>query len=171
MKEMSYASAYDYYQQKGAKDPHAAEEIDLWINNTRPLYEQMMGFKDNYVLKIQKGKFNKNLAIKGLVNVVKVAITHYNKQGFDWRVSLSEHDKMLVAKALFEDMWDEYLCKIKAEVPPKPARRFNNETYKYLKRYKSKPEAERNKKKVLKTGRKCRVFSSKDGYDLYVRGA
>jgi hypothetical protein len=167
---MTYASQYDYYKQKGADNPWAAQEIDLWINNTRPIYNQYMAFRDNYALKIQKGKFDKNLATKGLINLVKAAITHYNKQGYDERITLSQKDKAIVARSLFEDLWNEYLSKIKAEIPPKPTRRFNNETYKFLKRCKKKTEAERNKNRIIKAGKKCRIFSSKDGYDLYVRG-
>lgn len=166
---MSY---YDYFKKRKANNPYNCDELTLWLENDRAYEEQILKkVRGKYISRIQKGTFDKKLGVKGLVNWITVGIAYYNRDPHNEdRISLTVHDKELVAKLFFDYMWTEYLSKVKSEVPPKPTRRFSNETYKFLKRYKRKTEAETAKNRVLKAGKKCRIFHSKDGYDLYVRG-
>jgi len=178
MQEMKKMGYYDYFKKKGAKQPFECQTLAFWMESDRPTEEAEEYIRRQYTSKIQKGKFDRKLGIKGMVNHVVRAIAGFNKDpSNEFRLSLSQHDKELVATLFFDYMWDEYLKKIKAVIPPKSTRRFNNETYKFLKRCKTQPEAERNKAQILKnrapgvkSSRKCRIFFSKDGYDLYVRG-
>jgi hypothetical protein len=62
-----------------AIDKIAAEEIELWIDNTQQLYNQKMAIAKNLVNKMAAGKYDSKLAPKIFIYLIQNADKHYNK--------------------------------------------------------------------------------------------
>lgn len=60
-----------------------ADELELWINNTRSYYERKIDIYKNLWKKYQAGVFNKTLAAKAFSSLTDEAARDYNKQGFE----------------------------------------------------------------------------------------
>lgn len=88
-------------------DKDWAYEIMFFVNNDQMLYRQYMAFNENYILKKKKGKFDRKLAVKGLLNVVRAAITKMNKTGYSVP-RMSAESKNFAAKLLFDELWNDY---------------------------------------------------------------
>ena len=85
-----------------------AYSILYYVNNDQALYKQFMAFNQNYILKKKKGNFDKKLAKKGLLNVVRAAITKMNKSRFDKLPRLRKEVKEKAADLLFNELWYEF---------------------------------------------------------------
>lgn len=105
-----------------AVDKGQARELELYIENDYTLYKQMQAFLANYSLKRKKGTFDKAKAIKGLHNVVRAAITKYNRE-FGGLGTVNKETKNAVAKELFQTLWDAYGLKNVRKAKPKKKKR------------------------------------------------
>jgi len=62
-------------------DRDAYRELDLWIDNTELLYRRKMALGKNYAGRIEKGKYDRRKARKGIFNLVVVpAARQYDKE-------------------------------------------------------------------------------------------
>lgn len=89
-------------------DQSLVTEITLFIENDSNIYRQRtVPFAKNFARKIDKNKFKKDLAIKGLVNnLVPDGVRKYNKE-FGSTLRTNAEEKKLIAKNIFEGMRDE----------------------------------------------------------------
>ena len=93
-------------------------EIMFFVNNDTELYRNFMAFNENYILKKKKGKFDRKLAVKGLLNVVRRGITKMNKKGYSVP-RMSKEAKNFAAKLLFDELWNDYGLKHVRKANPK----------------------------------------------------
>lgn len=61
-------------------DKHLVRELILYIENTSELYPQYQALAKNYARKKRMGTYNPELAVKGVVNLVRSGITMYKKE-------------------------------------------------------------------------------------------
>jgi len=100
-------------------DEWQVNELTLYYQNDSYLYNNHLGgdWFNNYKRKIEKGIFDRELAIKGLMIFVDHVIQRYRKEfgeyGLadysdtnDWRVSSAT--KKEVAKNALEDLWENW---------------------------------------------------------------
>lgn len=105
-----------------AVDKGQVRELELYIENDYTLYKQMQAFLANYSLKRKRGTFDKAKAIKGLLNVVRAAITKYNRE-LGSIGTVNKETKEAVAKELFKTLWDAYGLKNVRKMRPKKKKR------------------------------------------------
>lgn len=105
-----------------AVDKAQAREIELYVENDYQLYKQLQAFLTNYTLKRKKGTFDKAKSIKGLLNVVRAAITKYNRE-YGSIGTVNKETKNAVAKELFKTLWDSYGLKNVRKAKPKKKKR------------------------------------------------
>lgn len=103
-------------------DKIQARELELYIMNDYKLYEQLQAFLNNYTLKKKKGVFDKQKAIKGLENVVRSAITKYNRE-LGSIGSVNSATKKLISRSLFNILWEDYGLKNVRKARPKKKKR------------------------------------------------
>ena len=88
-------------------DTTLIRELQLYIMNTAPLYNQLEAFRKNYQQKIAKGIFSRDLGIQGLQNnLVPRAIQEYKKE-VDQALEVSTDEKRALAELLLDDMLKE----------------------------------------------------------------
>ena len=86
-----------------------AELIEIAVMNEYELYKNLMAFNENYTLKRKRGTFDRKLAVKGLLNVVKRAITFINKSRCWDRIgTVNAKTKEAVARELFRSLWEDH---------------------------------------------------------------
>ena len=105
-----------------AIDKAQARELEVFVENDYQLYKQLQAFLTNYTLKKKKGTFDKAKAVKGLLNVVKAAITKYNKE-YGSIGTVNAQTKNEVAKELFKTLWESYGLKDVRKAKPKKKKR------------------------------------------------
>ena len=66
LKNMSYEEINNLIP----NDKIAIDELILYMDNTRSLYNRKVAFIENYKKKMRKGNFNNVLGVKGLINLV-----------------------------------------------------------------------------------------------------
>ena len=97
-----------------------AENIEIAISNEYESYRQLMAFNENYMLKKKRGVFDKKLAQKGLLNVVRTAITFINKsRHWNHLGTVSQKVKDNVAKELLRQLWEDHGLREVRKAPPK----------------------------------------------------
>ena len=95
-------------------DKELVKEITLFIENDGDLYRgRIQPFINNFRKKIQKRKFDKGLAVKGLSNnVVPEEIKKYNKEfGSNLRTTSKEKNK--ISRNILRGMGDEVCDSLK----------------------------------------------------------
>ena len=97
-----------------AVDKHAVNEIVLFIRNDSQLYrQQWTPIVLNYAKRKVKGTFNKQLAVKGVVNLVNTGIQKYKREfglqgAAEYGLSrVSMETKQAAAKELLGFMMEE----------------------------------------------------------------
>ena len=75
------------------------EELELYIPNDFAVYRYHQTINRNVEKKIQKGIFDKELAIKAYMYVVRFALKRYRDE-FGWIPKLSKSDKEQIALGL-----------------------------------------------------------------------
>ena len=89
-----------------------AELIEDVVMNEYELYKNLMAFNENYTLKRKRGTFDRKLAVKGLLTVVKRAITFINKSRWyphTWIFgTVNAKTKEAVARELFRSLWEDH---------------------------------------------------------------
>jgi len=86
-----------------------AELIEIAVMNEYEIYKNLMAFNENYTLKRKRGTFDRKLAVKGLLNVVKRAITFINKSRYwDNIGTVNAKTKEAVARELFRSLWEDH---------------------------------------------------------------
>ena len=119
----------NYYSKRGAKNPRGCFVIEhhiesQWLYNDNPLYPKLHAFDKQCVSKMKKGKLTKTAALNDFVKLVTVAMKDYEKgSNGRYRITLTQHDKMLVAREIFEDMWENLQVYKPDKVLPKPKRK------------------------------------------------
>ena len=89
-----------------ANDPHAVNELYLYIINNGNIHRQrIQPIIKNYRKKMAKGGFDEKLAVKGFLQAVNDGIKAYGKE-FD-TVKVSKPDRELIAKKLLNYYRDE----------------------------------------------------------------
>jgi hypothetical protein len=110
-----------------AVDKHAADELEMYINNDYGLYKQKVGvFAKNAITKVARGQYNSKLAEKLFLHLVDRAAQQYTK-AYDAKstrggTSFGIFDKptrMAVAKELVNDFEDEAKSGAYEELLPK----------------------------------------------------
>ena len=91
-------------------DQHLVRELDLWAQNTSEIYFQKhIPFVKNYKKKIDKGIYNEELALKGILNnYVPVVIKSYQDAfGKDSLERPTKANKIALAKELLQNVVDD----------------------------------------------------------------
>lgn len=90
-------------------DVHAVREMELYIDNDYDLYKNLyVDWYNNFAQKRKTGRFDKELAIKGLAqNFVPRAITKYNRV-FGPGMKLTAIEKLLVGKHCYDRLFNEF---------------------------------------------------------------
>ena len=89
-----------------ANDPHAVNELYLYIINNGNIHRQrIQPIIKNYRKKMAKGGFDEKLAVKGFLQAVNDGIKAYGKE-FD-TIKVSKPDRELIAKKLLNYYRDE----------------------------------------------------------------
>lgn len=102
-----------------ANDPHAVNELYLYIINNGNIHRQrIQPIIKNYRKKIAKGGFDEKLAIKGFLQAVNDGIKAYGKE-FD-TIKVSKPDRELIAKKLYHNYRDEINEDVALEEKNKP---------------------------------------------------
>jgi hypothetical protein len=90
---------------------YKAHELELWMDNTEELYNLKQAWIKLYTKKLVKGKFDLQLAIKGMDNLRKQIQTHYNKHFPESRIRVdnTEVERILVLFliSILYNMYDE----------------------------------------------------------------
>ena len=81
-------------------DTAAQDELVLWFENTQELYNRREIWIKNFNLKIKRGVFNRDLAIKGIVYLAIETIRSYRKEFGLGQVNAAT--KLAIAKDIFE---------------------------------------------------------------------
>lgn len=81
-------------------DEATRDELVLWFENTEVLYKRKYDWIKNFDRKIKRGIFNEELAIKGIVYLVKEVMRSYkNEFGLG---TVNQATKIAIAKDIFE---------------------------------------------------------------------
>lgn len=80
---------------------HAGTKIYLYITNTRGLMDSVRSVVASLNKKYEAGNYDESLALKAWLNVVKLAITRYNKEEEE-PITLTAEQKEMVARALLD---------------------------------------------------------------------
>jgi hypothetical protein len=91
-------------------DEALVRELDLWAQNTSEIYFQKhIPFVKNYRKKQEKGIYQEDLALKGILNnYVPVVIESYRKEfGPNTLTKVSKTDKIALAKELLQNVLDD----------------------------------------------------------------
>ena len=99
LKNMSYEEINNLIP----NDKIAIDELILYMDNTRSLYNRKVAFIENYKKKMRKGNFNNVLGVKGLINLVNEGIKTYNKEFYD-NFKLDSNDKIYIANEYLIDI-------------------------------------------------------------------
>lgn len=88
-------------------DINAYRELDLYTDNTYPIYQRKSALIDNYKKKLAKGKFNMAKAEKGVLNlVVTPSARSYTKEfGGNSRTMFGSDVRKAVAKRHTRDIF------------------------------------------------------------------
>ena len=90
-----------------AGDKTSARELELYIDNTQQHYRQKVAIFQNLQKKIKRGKFDRALAIKGLMHVVDAGARAYTKEhgspGARPRDMFDRATRTMVAKEFLEE--------------------------------------------------------------------
>lgn len=84
-------------------DKDLVRELVLYIENTSELYPQYCSLAKNYARKKKLGSYDQELAVKGVVNLVRAGITKY-KQELGSLPKVNADEKWLVATELLAGM-------------------------------------------------------------------
>lgn len=93
-----------------AADIHAADELELWIDNDEPLYRQYQAIEANLLRKMARNIYQPMLARKAWRNLVDAAWRDYRKEfgNFPASVTTRNHAANEIARAWELDHVDEY---------------------------------------------------------------
>lgn len=102
-------------------DKNKVEEVRLYVDNDYNAYQILM---NNYLPSLQKkvlaGKYNKELAIKSLVNYyTKILPIIAKPKALGYNPKLNKDEKIAFAKEIEEYLWDEFLKNLKKDIPKK----------------------------------------------------
>jgi len=92
-------------------DKHAVRELYLYATNDGDLYRQMLEpIYKNYSKKFKKDKYDRELAVKGLMRFVLAAAKKYSKDhstGNDWQSMFPKDVREEVAKEIEDDFYQD----------------------------------------------------------------
>ena len=90
-----------------AIDKILVRELQLYSENDQACYKKLMAINENYALKRKRGVWNKEKAIKGIVNLYcNFCIAKYRR---DFGIGkVSQADKMYWAKDVYSELWNDY---------------------------------------------------------------
>jgi len=88
-------------------DQHLVRELELFYENDYQLYQMGNSWKKNFARKIKRGKYNHNLAVKGIANnYIPQVIRKYRKQFSLPQVSME--NKVFMAERWVREFEQQY---------------------------------------------------------------